>query len=94
MTADPIRIEAVKNHLVFEGVEYHQTDGLGEICRLLVERGVPLGTKVTIMRGETTCLVGDIHLRAERILKDTDKGFRMAKAIHSVKAYHDKETEA
>lgn len=74
---DPIRIEAVKDHLVFEGVEYHKTDGLGMICRLLVERGVPLGEVAHVYRGETLCLVGCIHSRAKRSLREEDTGLKM-----------------
>lgn len=74
---DPIRIEAVKNRLTFEGIEYHETDGLGKICRLLVQRGVPLGEVAHIYRGETLSMVGCIHSRAKRSLREEDTGFKM-----------------
>lgn len=76
---EPARIEAVGDHMVFEGRTYTNTDALGDICREIVNR-IPYPTSALVYRGEMLCLTVDVTERAKRTLRESDRdGLSMGK---------------
>lgn len=71
-----VKVQFVKNYVVFHDKEYKGTDGLGKLCRDLVFLGYG-DEDLECYRGEMPCLkIPEISLRAEKSLRENDRGLQ------------------
>ena len=74
-----VKVQFVKDYVVYNDKEYKGTDGMGKLCRELVMLGYG-DERLEAYRGDMLCLtISKIGNRAEKSLQESDKGLRFGK---------------
>lgn len=74
-----VKVRFVKDYVVYNDKEYKGIDGLGKLCRELVDLGYG-SESLEAYRGEMLCLtVPKIEDRANKSMQENDDGLRFTK---------------